>query len=78
MECGRDRLDGGWQPPRPKRSDVATLLFTSGTGGHPKGVELTHHNLLHQLQHLSFLPIHPADKAVSYLPPWHAYGRTLE
>ena len=52
LEKGRERLSSGWQAPQPKRSDVATLMFTSGTGGHPKGVELTHDNLLHQMQHL--------------------------
>jgi long-subunit acyl-CoA synthetase (AMP-forming) len=38
----------------------------------------THANLLTQLEHLDMLPVEPGDVAISYLPPWHAYGRTLE
>lgn len=30
-------------------NDVATLMYTSGTTGNPKGVILTHNNLLHQV-----------------------------
>lgn len=32
-----------------KSDDVATLVYTSGTSGNPKGVMLTHRNLLHQV-----------------------------
>ena len=35
--------------------DVATLIYTSGTGGTPKGVMLTHRNLLHQVKHPAML-----------------------
>jgi long-chain acyl-CoA synthetase len=34
--------------------DVATLVYTSGTTGNPKGVLLTHRNLLHQVLQLTF------------------------
>lgn len=30
--------------------DIATIMYTSGTTGNPKGVMLTHQNLLHQVQ----------------------------
>ncbi|MDQ6967335.1 MAG: AMP-binding protein, partial [Mariprofundaceae bacterium] len=38
--------DGKLQAACPKRDDLATLIYTSGTTGHPKGVMLTHGNLL--------------------------------
>ncbi|XP_047071762.1 probable acyl-activating enzyme 16, chloroplastic [Lolium rigidum] len=39
--------DGGFEAITPE--DVATLIYTSGTGGTPKGVMLTHRNLVHQM-----------------------------
>jgi len=36
-----------------KSDDIATLVYTSGTTGNPKGVMLTHQNLLHQVCNLS-------------------------
>uniref|UniRef100_A0A0D9W1B6 4-coumarate--CoA ligase n=1 Tax=Leersia perrieri TaxID=77586 RepID=A0A0D9W1B6_9ORYZ len=59
--------------------DVATLIYTSGTSGTPKGVMLTHRNLLHQIKNLwDFVPAVPGDRFVSMLPPWHAYERASE
>ncbi|XP_075516398.1 putative acyl-activating enzyme 16, chloroplastic isoform X2 [Primulina tabacum] len=59
--------------------DVATLMYTSGTTGNPKGVMLTHKNLLHQIANLGeFLPVVPGDRFLSMLPPWHAYERASE
>jgi len=37
-----------------KSDDIATLVYTSGTTGNPKGVMLTHQNLLHQVWWLTF------------------------
>ncbi|XP_073122481.1 long-chain-fatty-acid--[acyl-carrier-protein] ligase AEE15, chloroplastic-like [Henckelia pumila] len=59
--------------------DVATLMYTSGTTGNPKGVMLTHKNLLHQIIGFGdFCPIVHGDKILSMLPPWHAYERACE
>uniref|UniRef100_A0A0E0KLI2 4-coumarate--CoA ligase n=1 Tax=Oryza punctata TaxID=4537 RepID=A0A0E0KLI2_ORYPU len=59
--------------------DVATLIYTSGTSGTPKGVMLTHRNLLHQIKNLwDFVPAVPGDRFLSMLPPWHAYERASE
>ncbi|CAM0146649.1 unnamed protein product [Urochloa decumbens] len=59
--------------------DVATLIYTSGTSGTPKGVMLTHRNLLHQINNLwDIVPAEPGDRFLSMLPPWHAYERACE
>ncbi|CAL0329685.1 unnamed protein product [Lupinus luteus] len=59
--------------------DVATLVYTSGTTGNPKGVMLTHRNLLHQIKNLwDIVPAEVGDRFLSMLPPWHAYERACE
>ncbi|XP_044498294.1 probable acyl-activating enzyme 16, chloroplastic isoform X2 [Mangifera indica] len=59
--------------------DVATIVYTSGTTGNPKGVMLTHKNLLHQVRNLwDIVPAKVGDRFLSMLPPWHAYERACE
>jgi long-chain acyl-CoA synthetase len=58
--------------------DNATLLYTSGTTGPPKGVLLTHHNLLYQCTALERLTgLEPGGSSVSYLPLAHIAERVL-
>lgn len=59
--------------------DLATLIYTSGTTGQPKGVMLTHGNLLHQVRYLETVikPL-PCDRILSILPSWHSYERAAE
>ena len=61
------------------RSSIATVLYTSGTTGQPKGVPLTHANLLHQIKALACVANPSAGSPVlSVLPIWHSYERSAE
>ncbi|MEM8544456.1 MAG: AMP-binding protein, partial [Cyanobacteria bacterium P01_H01_bin.119] len=67
------------KPVERDRSGVATLMYTSGTSGNPKGVMLTHNNLLSQVSGAcSVVSFTPGQKVLSILPIWHSYERTFE
>ena len=62
-----------------KPEDTATLIYTSGTTGKPKGVMLSHRNLLHQINTLeAVVQPEPGDRVVGILPSWHSFERTAE
>ena len=68
-----------FSPPNLTRQDLATLIYTSGTTGRPKGVMLTHGNLMHQVEALGqLLKLQEGDRVLSILPTWHAYERAGE
>lgn len=58
--------------------DVATLIYTSGTTGNPKGVMLSHLNIISNVIAISPIPnVGSEGKALSYLPLCHIYERMI-
>lgn len=61
-----------------KEDDLATLIYTSGTTGRPKGVMLTHKNLVsNSLASRKRLPLGSDSKSLSFLPLCHVYERMI-
>jgi long-chain acyl-CoA synthetase len=62
-----------------KVDDLFTLIYTSGTTGAPKGVMLTHANMISQVLNMpSDINLTPSDRIVSILPVWHVFERVFE
>jgi acyl-CoA synthetase (AMP-forming)/AMP-acid ligase II len=73
-----DRLDFNpqdWLPKPPKPKQLAMLQYTSGSSGKPKGVMVSHGNLIHNLQMIHACFGHNRDTlGVSWLPHYHDMG----
>ena len=65
------------KPDRPPREAIAALPYSSGTTGLPKGVMLSHHNLVsnvYQTYGPGAVPSHDDQRLLCYLPLYHIYG----
>ena len=62
-----------------KYEDLAFLIYTSGTTGNPKGVMLSHKNIIADVIACEFsTPLDAYDRALTFLPACHAYERTIQ
>jgi long-subunit acyl-CoA synthetase (AMP-forming) len=69
-------FESAWRAVQP--DDIATLIYTSGTTGPPKGVQLSHANLMAALHHGSqAMYMRPGGRLVSYLPSAHVADRFI-
>jgi long-chain acyl-CoA synthetase len=58
--------------------DMATFIYTSGTTGNPKGVMLTHRNIVFNVETMrALLPVIPGDRGLSFLPVSHVFERAV-
>ncbi len=59
--------------------DTATIIFTSGTTGEPKGVVLSHQNFLYQVACIpDRVDVTPGDIWICVLPVWHSFERIVQ
>jgi long-subunit acyl-CoA synthetase (AMP-forming) len=72
-EPGHD-LEASWR--RVASEDVLCLIYSSGTTGPPKAVELTHDNMLSQIRAMDAVhPLTPGGRSISFLPHAHVADR---
>ncbi|MGI6680141.1 MAG: MFS transporter [Bdellovibrionota bacterium] len=63
---------------RPSRHDMATIIFSSGSTGDPKGVMLSHDNITSNIESiLSAVEFNSSDGLVGILPFFHSFGYTV-
>ena len=82
-----DLIALGKQHPQPEKlreikasigeNDLASIIYTSGTTGNPKGVMLSHSNIVNNFKNVAMTPAKWNKTALSFLPLCHAYERML-
>ena len=81
LKRGEDELKNNYELFEERRAsiipkDLSTLIYTSGTTGLPKGVMLTHQNLVSNIKSAhQVITINEFDRALSFLPLCHAFER---
>jgi long-chain acyl-CoA synthetase len=76
LATGEGEFENSWRAVQP--DDVCTIIYTSGTTGHPKGVQITHRNLMYQMGALDDAIELPTEmRGVSYLPLAHIAERMV-
>jgi long-chain acyl-CoA synthetase len=74
----RDGLEHAGEPlPEPAEDDLAAVIYTSGTTGPPKGVMLTHRNIVAAGTQTERELVGPDDLLLLFLPLAHVYGRLV-
>jgi long-subunit acyl-CoA synthetase (AMP-forming) len=75
--AGEDALQGRIDAVRP--DDVCIIMYTSGTTGPPKGVQLSHRNLISQQRAIAMIwDAGPQDALMAFLPWHHSFGGLFE
>jgi long-chain acyl-CoA synthetase len=80
LELGKQRSPADLEPLKAavQPDDLLTLIYTSGTTGAPKGVMLSHKNLLSNCHNSArYVPVGKDDKALSFLPLCHIFERMV-
>lgn len=75
IEAAADFDEENWRPPHSNQDSVAFLQYTSGSTSTPRGVMVSHGNLLHNLSVIADkFGAHAKSKGVIWLPPYHDMG----
>lgn len=61
------------------KDDLFTMIYTSGTTGNPKGVMLTHQNMIYNTEVVPpMVGLQAGDRTLSILPVWHVFERAVD